>query len=195
VSNRVSPPGFVSDTSRPLPPPPVAAASHPPRRHHPAGGTCRSTSVFDPPAWFGSPGAAFRGKLVPYFNPTRPAMKIERIDHLNLTVADIDRSIAFYKRVLGMEIESMGEGRAALHFGQQKIHLDLAGGAMASAAEPRQPAHICFVTEAPMGEVKAHLEECGVAVRMEGPRAGAIGEIQSVYVDDPDRNSIEISSY
>ena len=37
-------------------------------------------------------------------------MKIERIDHLNLTVADIDRSVEFYKRVLGMEAESMGEG-------------------------------------------------------------------------------------
>ena len=41
-------------------------------------------------------------------------MKIERIDHLNLTVADIARSVAFYKQVLGMEAESMGEHRAAL---------------------------------------------------------------------------------
>ena len=56
-------------------------------------------------------------------------MKIERIDHLNLTVADIDRSVEFYQRVLGMKTESMGEGRAALYFGQQKIHLDAAGGA------------------------------------------------------------------
>jgi hypothetical protein len=97
--------------------------------------------------------------------------------------------------VLGMNSESMGEGRAALYFGQQKIHLDLAGGAMAMNGENRLPAHICFVTEAPMAEVEAHLEECGVPVRMQGPRAGAIGTIQSVYIDDPDRNSIEISSY
>ena len=123
-------------------------------------------------------------------------MKIERIDHLNLTVADIDRSVEFYKRVLGMKIESMGEGRAALHFGQQKIHLDLAGGAMATSGDKRLPAHICFITEAPVGEVMAHLERCGVPVRMgPGPRAGAIGTIQSVYIDDPDRHSIEISSY
>jgi catechol 2,3-dioxygenase-like lactoylglutathione lyase family enzyme len=123
-------------------------------------------------------------------------MKIERIDHLNLTVADIDRSLAFYKRVLGMEAESVGEGRAALHFGQQKIHLDAAGGAMATRGEKRMPAHICFITEAPVGEVMAHLEHCGVPVRMgPGPRAGAIGTIQSVYIDDPDQNSIEISSY
>jgi hypothetical protein len=51
------------------------------------------------------------------------------------------------------------------------------------------------VTEAPVSEIKAHLAECGVEVRMEGPRAGAIGTIQSVYIDDPDRNSVEISTY
>ncbi|HEV7997752.1 MAG TPA: VOC family protein [Stellaceae bacterium] len=122
-------------------------------------------------------------------------MKIERIDHLNLTVAEIDRSVEFYKGVLGMKAESIGEGRAALYFGQQKIHLDLAGGAMAASGEKRLPAHICFVTEAPIGEIMAHLEDCGVPVRMQGPRAGAIGTIQSVYIDDPDQNSIEISTY
>ena len=122
-------------------------------------------------------------------------MKIDRIDHLNLTVADIDRSVEFYRRVLGMEIESMGEGRAALHFGQQKIHLDAAGGAMAMSGEKRMPAHICFITETPISEVAAHLETCGVPVRMRGPRAGAVGTIQSIYIDDPDQNSIEISTY
>jgi catechol 2,3-dioxygenase-like lactoylglutathione lyase family enzyme len=122
-------------------------------------------------------------------------MKIERIDHLNLTVADIDRSVEFYKRVLGMEVESMGEGRAALHFGQQKIHLDAANSAMAMRGEKRMPAHICFITEAPFGEIMAHVERCDVPVRMQGPRAGAIGTIQSVYIDDPDQNSIEIACY
>ena len=122
-------------------------------------------------------------------------MKIERIDHLNLTVADIDRSVEFYKRVLGMRAESMGEGRAVLYFGQQKIHLDVAAGAMAMSGEKRMPAHICFITETPIREVAAHLETRGVLVRMQGPRAGAIGTIQSVYIDDPDQNSIEISTY
>ena len=122
-------------------------------------------------------------------------MKIERIDHLNLTVSDIARSVEFYKRVLGMTAESMGEGRAALYFGQQKIHLDAAGGSVAMSGQKRMPAHICFITEAPMGEVMAHLESCGVSVRMQGPRAGALGTIQSVYIDDPDQNSIEISRY
>jgi catechol 2,3-dioxygenase-like lactoylglutathione lyase family enzyme len=125
-------------------------------------------------------------------------MKVERIDHLNITVADIDRSIEFYDRVLGTRSERMGEGRAALLFGQQKIHLDLAGapmGAGAMSGEKRMPAHICFITETPIAEVAAHLESCGVPIRMQGPRAGAIGTIQSVYIDDPDQNSVEIATY
>jgi catechol 2,3-dioxygenase-like lactoylglutathione lyase family enzyme len=121
-------------------------------------------------------------------------MNIERIDHLNLTVADLDRSIDFYTRVLGMRAESMGEGRAALYFGRQKIHLD-ADGRTGMADGPRVPTHICFVTETPLDEVKTSLETHGIPVRMEGPRAGAVGTIQSVYIDDPDRNSIEISTY
>jgi catechol 2,3-dioxygenase-like lactoylglutathione lyase family enzyme len=123
-------------------------------------------------------------------------MKIERIDHLNLTVADIDRSLEFYKRVLGMEVENISERRAALHFGQQKIHLDAGGDTTAMSGEKRMPAHICFITQEPVGEVMAHLERCGVPVRIgPGPRAGAIGPIQSVYIDDPDHNSVEISNY
>jgi catechol 2,3-dioxygenase-like lactoylglutathione lyase family enzyme len=121
-------------------------------------------------------------------------MKIERIDHLNITVADIDRSLEFYERVLGTRGDRIGEGRAALLFGQQKIHLDLAG-ATAMSGEKRMPAHICFITETPISDVAAHLENCGVPIRMQGPRAGAIGTIQSVYIDDPDQNSIEISTY
>jgi catechol 2,3-dioxygenase-like lactoylglutathione lyase family enzyme len=121
-------------------------------------------------------------------------MKIDRIDHLNITVADIDRSIEFYQRVLGMRSERMGEGRAALLFGEQKIHLDLAG-ATAMSGEKRMPAHICFITDAPIAEIAAHVESCGVPIRMQGPRAGATGTIQSVYIDDPDNHSIEISTY
>jgi catechol 2,3-dioxygenase-like lactoylglutathione lyase family enzyme len=123
-------------------------------------------------------------------------MKMERIDHLNITVADIDRSMEFYRRVLGMKAEMIGEGRAALLFGQQKIHLDAAGRPGAMSDEKRMPAHICFITESPVSEVMAQLERCGVPVRMgPGPRAGAIGTIQSIYIDDPDQNSIEIASY
>lgn len=119
-------------------------------------------------------------------------MKVERIDHLNLSVADIARSCDFYTRVLGMERVSRGEGRAAVRFGAHKINLDPA----AADAQKRLPAHLCFVAEAPLADILAHLERCGVPIAMgPGPRAGAVGTIQSVYVTDPDGNSIEIATY
>jgi catechol 2,3-dioxygenase-like lactoylglutathione lyase family enzyme len=48
----------------------------------------------------------------------------------------------------------------------------------------------------PLGDVTAHLERCDVPiVAGPGPRAGAIGQIQSVYIRDPDLNLVEISNY
>jgi catechol 2,3-dioxygenase-like lactoylglutathione lyase family enzyme len=44
-------------------------------------------------------------------------VRIDRLDHLVLTVADIDATVAFYTRVLGMEAVTFGAGRTALAFG------------------------------------------------------------------------------
>jgi len=55
---------------------------------------------------------------------------------------------------------------------------------------------LCFITKVPLAEVTAHLAECGIPiVAGPGPRAGAIGAIQSVYIRDPDQNLVEISNY
>ncbi len=89
----------------------------------------------------------------------------------------------------------MGEHRAAIHFGQQKIHLDAAG---AMGADKRMPAHICFVTTMnPSPRSWRIWNECGVPDPdgSESRKVGAVGTIQSIYIDDPDQNSIEISSY
>ena len=125
-------------------------------------------------------------------------MEIERLDHLVLTVADIDRTCAFYTRVLGMEVVKFGDGRTALKFGQQKINLHAADNIPSLVADKPTPGStdLCFIAATPLAEVMAHLENCGVPiVAGPGPRAGAIGAIQSVYLRDPDRNLVEISNY
>ena len=125
-------------------------------------------------------------------------MQIERLDHLVLTVADVARACEFYTRVLGMEVVNFGDGRTALKFGRQKINLHPADNIPGLVADRPTPGSgdLCFITEAPLAEVIAHLAECDVAiVAGPGPRAGAIGTIQSVYIRDPDRNLIEISNY
>ncbi len=125
-------------------------------------------------------------------------MNIERLDHLVLTVADIDRTCAFYTRVLGMEVVHFGEGRTALKFGQQKINLHPADRVPGLVADKPTPGSgdLCFITTVPLTDVVTHLDRCGVPlIAGPGPRAGAIGTIQSVYIRDPDRNLIEISNY
>lgn len=124
-------------------------------------------------------------------------MKIDSLDHLVLTVADVEASCAFYNRVLGMEVVTFGEGRKALAFGAQKINLHQAGREFEPKAQRPMPgsADLCFLTSVPLPEVQQHLAACGVAV-CEGPvrRTGAQGPILSVYFRDPDFNLIEVSN-
>ena len=118
---------------------------------------------------------------------------ISHIDHIVLTVADIERSVAFYARVLGMQAVSFGNGRRALQFGQQKINLQTLG------MEPRNHAavgagDVCLITDWPTARVLARLAAEGVPV-LEGPvmKSGAQGPIESVYFNDPDGHLIEVS--
>ncbi len=124
-------------------------------------------------------------------------MKIDSLDHLVLTVADIEATCTFYQRVLGMEVVTFGAGRKALAFGVQKINLHQAGREFEPKAERPTPgsADLCFLTSVPLAEVQRHLAACGVAVT-EGPvqRTGAQGPILSVYFRDPDLNLIEVSN-
>jgi len=125
-------------------------------------------------------------------------MNIARLDHLVLTVADIERTCAFYTRALGMAVVSFGEGRTALRFGQQKINLHAADAIPGLVANTPTPGSgdLCFITEVPLADVVAHLNGCGVPIIAgPGPRAGAIGTIQSVYIRDPDQTLVEISNY
>ncbi|AOY01145.1 VOC family protein [Jeongeupia sp. USM3] len=124
-------------------------------------------------------------------------MLLESLDHLVLTVRDIDASCDFYARVLGMDVVGFGAGRKALKFGQQKINLHQHGREFEPKAGAPAPgsADLCFLTATPLDQVIAHLHACGIAV-LEGPvsRTGATGPIVSVYIRDPDANLLEIAN-
>ena len=117
-----------------------------------------------------------------------PTLDLDRLDHLVLPVRDVDQTCVFYQRVLGMEIETFGRGRTALRFGRHKINVE--------HADQPTPIHLCFITNAPLADWVEHLRACGVALR-DGPvrRSGAEGPIDSIYLDDPDQNSIEVATY
>ena len=124
-----------------------------------------------------------------------PTLSVDRLDHLALVVRDMDTTCAFYRRVLGIEVETFGRGRTALRVGRQKINLEHTSALPSDQPMPR-PGHLCFVTSAPLDEWIAHLAVCGVPL-IEGPvkRSGAEGPIDSIYLRDPDDNSIEIATY
>ena len=124
-------------------------------------------------------------------------MHIDHLDHLVLTVADIERSCDFYQRVLGMSVVTFKGGRKALAFGLQKINLHQHHHEFEPKAQRPTPgsADLCFISSTSLDEVIAELNALGVSIE-EGPveRTGATGPIRSVYIRDPDDNLLEISN-
>lgn len=125
-------------------------------------------------------------------------MQIDRIDHIVITAFDVERTIDFYTRVMGMKAITFGEGRRALEFGRQKINLHQAGREFEPKALKPVPGSLdlCFITETPLADVAAHLESNGVAIAQGPvPKTGALGPMRSIYFRDPDGNLIEVSNY
>lgn len=125
-------------------------------------------------------------------------MEIERLDHIVLTVKDINRTVAFYTQVLGMEHITFGNNRSALAFGSQKINLHEKGNEFEPKAKSPTcgSADICFIAKTNIELVKSEIEAKGITI-LEGivQRTGAIGKIRSIYLRDPDGNLLEISNY
>jgi catechol 2,3-dioxygenase-like lactoylglutathione lyase family enzyme len=124
---------------------------------------------------------------------------VDRLDHIVLTTADVERTAAWYQRVLGMEREDFGpDNRCALKFGGQKINVRPADSLNWTTGRDARPggSDLCFISAVGPEDVIGHLHSCGVAIEL-GPvkRQGALGEISSVYCRDPDQNLIEIASY
>jgi catechol 2,3-dioxygenase-like lactoylglutathione lyase family enzyme len=122
-------------------------------------------------------------------------MEIRAFDHIVLTVADPEATLAFYER-LGMRRETFGAGRLALRFGAQKINLHTAGAEFEPHAQAPVPGSedFCLLIEGPLEAVERELHAAGIAVEL-GPieRTGATGPLRSVYVRDPDGNLVELS--
>jgi catechol 2,3-dioxygenase-like lactoylglutathione lyase family enzyme len=117
-------------------------------------------------------------------------MAIRALDHLVLTVADLEATLAFYER-LGMRAETFGDGRRALRFGEQKLNLHVAGQEFQPHARVPAPgsADLCFLVD---GDPEA--AAAGLEIEL-GPveRTGATGPLRSVYLRDPDGNLVELS--
>ena len=116
------------------------------------------------------------------------------LDHFVLTVRSLEDSVRFYE-ALGMSAR-WGD-RVSVHFGRQKINLHAAGQEHAPHASRPEPgsADFCLLYQTPMNLILSHLEEAGLEVEV-GPvrKNGALFELTSVYLRDPDGNLVELAT-
>jgi catechol 2,3-dioxygenase-like lactoylglutathione lyase family enzyme len=133
--------------------------------------------------------------------PTESPLRIREIDHIVLRVRDLDAMIAFYGNVLGCRVERRQDeiGLVQLRAGSALVDLvpvegklGMAGGA-APGREGRNVDHFCFRVE-PFDEaaIRAHLQAHGVQAGPTSSRYGAEGEGPSIYIEDPEHNTIEL---
>jgi catechol 2,3-dioxygenase-like lactoylglutathione lyase family enzyme len=133
--------------------------------------------------------------------PDSPSM-IQSLDHVVITCRDLDATVDFYTRALGMRLETFGEPpkpqRKALRFGDQKFNLHQAGDGNVTDIYADRPTagslDLCLIAAVPLDEVIAHLKANDFAIEL-GPvkRTGARWPIRSIYLRDPDRNLVEIA--
>ncbi len=127
---------------------------------------------------------------------------IDRVDHLVLTVRDLDVSARFYERALGLEREVFhdhgGVARHALRFGRQKINLhdDVTVAHPKARVPTRGSADFCLIAAVPLVDVIARLQREQIPIEV-GPvaRTGTLGPMRSVYFRDPDGNLVEVAEY
>ena len=126
------------------------------------------------------------------------AFVVDRIDHVVLNCRDVDTTIDWYVRVLGMRHEVFGERRIALVFGNQKINVRPSGAPNweTGAVDAPGSLDLCFIADLGPDDIGAHLRSCGVTITA-GPvaKTGALGPMTSHYCRDPDGNLIEVASY
>ena len=130
-------------------------------------------------------------------------MKLEKIDHVVITVKNLKKTIDFYTNILGMKLEEFSSSldnkqiRYAVSFGSQKINIhEEKKPIKPNALNPSSGSmDICFISKNKINDWVHHLVKKGINIEI-GPekKTGALGPILSIYIRDPDFNLIEISN-
>jgi catechol 2,3-dioxygenase-like lactoylglutathione lyase family enzyme len=132
------------------------------------------------------------------------SLRVVALDHIVLWSADVERSVAFYRDVLGCAAERYDEWRAgsapfpSVRLSESTLIDVFPGGAAdAGGQTPRNLHHFCLAVEcADIAALADTLRERGVAVEGDPvPRWGAHGDGSSIYVHDPDGNVVELKAY
>ena len=127
---------------------------------------------------------------------------ITSIDHIVLTSKDVDKTIEFYTKILGMTLEQFPVAneqnkRLALKFGNQKINIhDASSPFSPHAKNPTSGSiDICFLSHVDLTEWSKIFAANNITIE-NGPicKIGATDFLMPLYVRDPDGNLVEISN-
>lgn len=126
-------------------------------------------------------------------------MKLTNLDHFVITVANLDKSIAFYRDILNLPLIESNNGSINFKIGSSLIKLrSLTNSSNSIIAKNLVPGafDFCLQTSTSLEEVCQELKHKHIPLEL-GPviRHGAKGEMKSIYLRDPDQNLVEICSY
>ena len=129
------------------------------------------------------------------------AFAVQGIDHVVLRVVDVEGVIRFYQDVLGCAVERRKDdlGLIQLRAGRSLIDLvDVNGelgqkGGAAPGAEARNMDHFCLrIDPFDEAQIRAHLRAHGIEAGDLATRYGAEGDGPSLYIQDPEGNTVEL---
>jgi glyoxylase I family protein len=121
-----------------------------------------------------------------------PALRIKGLDHVVLRVADVDRAIAFYGDVLGCHVERRLPAIGLVQLRAGAAMIDLVPRTE-DEDEGRNMDHFAVRIEAmDVAALSAHLRRHGIDPGAVQRRYGAEGYGSSIYITDPDGNTVEL---
>lgn len=128
---------------------------------------------------------------------------IDRIDHIVMNCGNVEVTAAWYEHAFGFKREvynspAVSGDRIALKFGQHKFNLRQTGDVRWVTCKVDAPGSLdlCFIAAGSLKPIMDRLKAVGIPIAVgPAPRTGALGPMTSIYVEDPDGNLVEVSSY
>jgi catechol 2,3-dioxygenase-like lactoylglutathione lyase family enzyme len=131
----------------------------------------------------------------------KPPFTLTQIDHVVLRVRDLDASLHFYRDILGCTLDKVQEaiGLWQVRAGASLIDLIPLDGVLGKlggagpGGEGRNLDHFALqIDRFDEAAIRAHLAAHAIAIVDSGPRYGALGTGPSIYIRDPDGNTVEL---
>ncbi|MEM7526407.1 MAG: VOC family protein [Pseudomonadota bacterium] len=134
-------------------------------------------------------------QITPHARAALPAAATASIGHVHLRVADLDRAIAFYSDILGLDVmQRLDSGAAFLSMGGYHHHVGLNTWESLGASPPPKGHtglyHTAFLypSRAELARIVARVVDAGIQIIGKADH----GVSEAVYLNDPDRNGVEL---